>query len=1043
MNQSEDGNGTTSRNGNVHGRATGMAKNAPEKPVGLNLVTDFSRPLEGPAAPTFVDLNDLKMLSKERAKERTAQKGKGNLFKKRAGHGSGQLPDEASMPEEGQSYLNPGQGPSGKRRDELSPSDRPMMIGYTVPFDKSSDSQKDSPKEPDSAESHAAPTTPSIVVTPAKEGAYWSRSSADYRRPRSSVYSQPTPLFDSAEMNIPPVPALPELPASDRSPDLATRKRSQSTGTVFEEDANPWLGRRSRSYSEDYIKRASDVSLVSKRQSQGWWTYLLSPLLDRSNTVASRQTPETAERPSTPSTSSDTTEWWEKDEKEVSCFSPDTPEAAGSRGIIGSRNLDYAATRNDNENDTGSPVERGVASVGFPGSPIYGAAAEYYQACAHELFSGRPYFECVNHECSITPQDQINAVTAAAADMPHDGGLAFDNVDTSNGSKNPFTQNPFKPYARFSGSTAVGDTDNPFDGANGIDAPGQATGESSKVGSPMCNDKELPQTPQPARVYPREKRTPPSRSRTASPPKEPPMTPEPARVYPREKQTPLSQSRTASPPDNHQRRSSPSPPPRAAVYPGYHAQLEPPGMPSPGPQYEAERGGSIPLSEVPGSPLPPYQANENYSYPIVLPHRYDPYAISRADLVHPVTERDRIEAQRRRLEREDAIGRRAGGLWRGRGPVSRKGCFGRPGREGRLRRRWYMVIAAFFLIIVVVAIALATTLTKEGHRTPVESRWLNLTGYPPMPTGIATIAGPKPQVQNSGCIHPPSLWSCALPQEQHAANKPYPADEPNFRVSILFRNGTYQNSTRVVSNSTQLHSKSRNFTPSPPPPSLKDQTFLGNTTDHNVKPYAGEETPFFITVLSPIDLSSSHLSRRSSFPNLSAIIPDPAANSDGTAAPAKLYPLPESQPIRLYNRGAQNEHYGFYTYYDKSIFLETRAPVTGTRVTNPADKNGGSSAATARVRCIWAQARFLVQIWTRPGQAGMDLLEPSSSTASSSSTSANPPPFKQHDYRDILRKRLHPPRFLPVPGNNNHRPPRRRSEGENGLLPRTGSRIKV
>ena len=102
-------------------------------------------------------------------------------------------------------------------------------------------------------------------------------------------------------------------------------------------------------------------------------------------------------------------------------------------------------------------------------------------------------------------------------------------------------------------------------------------------------------------------------------------------------------------------------------------------------------------------------------------------------------------------------------------------------------------------------------------------------------------------------------------------------------------------------------------------------------------------------------------------------------NSDGTAAPANLLPLPSAQPLRLYNRGKDNEHYGFYTYYDRSIFLKQ---INGTnRGGNPADVNGGSTEEAASLRCTFAQTRFLVQIWTR-SQSSKPLLQSSAQSGS-------------------------------------------------------------
>jgi hypothetical protein len=302
-----------------------------------------------------------------------------------------------------------------------------------------------------------------------------------------------------------------------------------------------------------------------------------------------------------------------------------------------------------------------------------------------------------------------------------------------------------------------------------------------------------------------------------------------------------------------------------------------------------------------------------------------------------------------------------------------------------------LLIFIFFFIIVILAIVLAITLTKRGDPTPVQSQWLNLTGYPPMPTGIATLAGTEPQVEKSTCITPSSMWSCALPKSQQETNQPYNADQPNFRVSISFRNGTYNNSTTVKSNSaSSLRKRSDMFNPSPAAPSNADQAFMGQYTDNNSAPYSGEETPFFMSMLSPISLSSTNLYRRSTdsnsttFPNLTSVIPAPDENADGSAAAAMLYPLPASQPIKLYNRGQATEHYGFYTYYDKSIYLTSQTQ------SNPADSTGGTSRANSKYRCTWSQTRFLVQIWTQPDKLGRRLLPSSNATATATSTASTP-----------------------------------------------------
>ncbi|KAJ5618288.1 hypothetical protein N7528_006931 [Penicillium herquei] len=413
---------------------------------------------------------------------------------------------------------------------------------------------------------------------------------------------------------------------------------------------------------------------------------------------------------------------------------------------------------------------------------------------------------------------------------------------------------------------------------------------------------------------------------------------------------------------------------------------------SPGFQRAAGGPGSIQLSEV-NAPAPVYG---QHTRDMPLPMRYDLHPAPGAAVMNPTGEAGPGEAQRQRLEREDAVGKKIGGLWRGRGCFSKAGCFGRPGREGRLRRRWYFGIFIFFLIIIIIAISLATTLTKKrSDSTLVQSQWVNLTNYPPVQTGIMTIAGTENQDDNSACVTIEKLWSCALPKgTQQTQNKPYAADQPTFRIEIQYRNSSSSDSNSTdTGSSNSTTTKRGTWTADPSPPSIADQTFIGNTTDGNSKPYAGEETPFYISVLSPAHLSSTNVFRRStsnssSSTNDSSVILAPDENSDGTAAAAKMYPLPSTQPLRLYNRGESSEHYGFYTYFDKSIFTQSRAPLNNSKTDeDPEDDDGGSTEANAKARCTFSQSRFLVQIWTNPSGMGYSLLS-AGSTATSTATAS-------------------------------------------------------
>ncbi|MCJ1370162.1 hypothetical protein MMC20_001374 [Loxospora ochrophaea] len=340
------------------------------------------------------------------------------------------------------------------------------------------------------------------------------------------------------------------------------------------------------------------------------------------------------------------------------------------------------------------------------------------------------------------------------------------------------------------------------------------------------------------------------------------------------------------------------------------------------------------------------------------------------------------------------------------GCVKLKDCFSR--KKPKSKKQKWLCIAIFIalLLMVTLILVLAMTLTRKGDTMPVQAQWLNLTGYPPIPTGISTVAQPNAVQEISGCVGPATMWSCAVPKEEQSSIAPNQPDQPNFRLEIRFENGTATNTT--AQNSSDISRRSKNiqpnpvsagsfirtrilrirdtlsdllFTPSPSPPSQQDQVFLGNTTDNNTAPFDGESTPFFISFLDTTPTPSKRLVRRAQanstnttdpFPDLTSGIPAPDLNPDGTAAPANLVPLPSAQPLRLFDRGKVSEHYGFYNYFDRAIFLRSTALIdtNGTSVSEvPADENGGSEEDAATVRCTWAQTRFLVQIWTNLGSS--------------------------------------------------------------------------
>ena len=368
------------------------------------------------------------------------------------------------------------------------------------------------------------------------------------------------------------------------------------------------------------------------------------------------------------------------------------------------------------------------------------------------------------------------------------------------------------------------------------------------------------------------------------------------------------------------------------------------------------------------------------------------------------------------------------------------------------RRKWIrfwpdLAIGLGSLVLIAIIVTLVMTIPLKHNDISVQANWLNLTGFPPIPTGVSTISQPKAVSQDSSCVNPSTAWSCAVPKEDQS---PFDSSmQPNFRFEIRFKNNGVTNTSSlqlVNSSSSSISRRALNpvtagafirrqalaardafsdimFTPTPASPPDQEQIFLGNTTDNNTTPFDGEETPFYISFLNATSLSgsevpNSRLSRRLvesaknvldttvaesfvtstaikarsgsqtyPFPNDASNIPAAPILADGYPAPASLLTFPQAQKLRLYNRGSSDEHYGFYTYFDRSIFLTIIGGPNASAAIPPApqDAHGGAPAANATFRCTWSQTRFKVQIWTQKSTNLLGTSSPSSNGFPSSS----------------------------------------------------------
>ncbi len=217
-----------------------------------------------------------------------------------------------------------------------------------------------------------------------------------------------------------------------------------------------------------------------------------------------------------------------------------------------------------------------------------------------------------------------------------------------------------------------------------------------------------------------------------------------------------------------------------------------------------------------------------------------------------------------------------------------------------------MGICFAILVLTTVGVVLGIFLSRQ--KPPAEaivpSRFLNLTNFPPIPTGISTIIGPDSDA-TTACVQPPTLWTCSLPKEEADTVAPFDSSQPSFVLQIQFDNNTRQlwnvtgdpprptptetgiavplpprNSTttktttasatataalRPVTGVTSLvrriiHGRdgdsgsSLSLRSDPAPPTFQEIFFLGNTTDGVVSDdKGGEPTPFYISMLRSVN----------------------------------------------------------------------------------------------------------------------------------------------------------------------------------------------
>lgn len=539
--------------------------------------------------------------------------------------------------------------------------------------------------------------------------------------------------------------------------------------------------------------------------------------------------------------------------------------------------------------------------------------------------------------------------------------------------------NPFRPQA--TGPSPLASSPHPQEWWQGVDEKKQQAAATGAASNAALHPALLGQQNTAQTVQSLQSQTP----TEAGPSNRPETHSEKARILLEENQVVADQPPPYSPPPNTTKRVK-----KSAIIPpqGFYS---PQPIPSPGPISPGIPGtmssqGAINMSEIP--------VTLRMVPAAVLPDRPVGSYVPSDQFQNAAGTRHKAERERRRHEKEEVVARRVGGFWRGRGCMADGGCFGRTGREGRQRRRVYMGICGGLIAVIILIVVLAVVLTrKHSPSGPEQSIWLNLTDFPPMPTGVLTVSGPDTPVVTDGCVEltASTAWSCAVPKDQQDPRNTNPSEVPEFIFQIQYDNSRRQlwkgdgnqgsqqaNNDLIGQQDAGTHEPS--FSPNPAPPSLREVSFLGNSTDEiQADNKAGEPTPFYISLLPSLDTtvgtnstqdsgSSNHrldaapLNGTSGW-NLTNILPPPETNSDGTGAKARLYPLATQQPLRLFDRGLPTEHYGFYTHFNKTIYLFNNAEIT------PTDQAGGARLVDARFLVTWTEVRFVVQMWTRMGNS--------------------------------------------------------------------------
>ncbi|KAI7168586.1 hypothetical protein D0869_08835 [Hortaea werneckii] len=846
---------------------------------------------------------------------------------------------------------------------EISPSDRAITIGLALPSEGKAQRLNRPKKDEHPLRRVEDAQTPTIVITPAKQDFEVATASEELQsshgfRPASSVYSHYTSYAPGRTHDgiTPPVPPLPLF---------ANRNVSrESAATLFEEDTE------SQSQIPPSRKVSRQSHLPTPRRSRGWWNLITSPFSAKSNATFFRSPPALDG----------------EDRKRILEDVSDMPTSDAVTSHEGVIFLNRAP--GDDELRTALPIDTGVdrpsvlkrsdtapavldtdvAQLNIYNVPRSGLAAAYYRQSRQF-----PSPSLTTRDASHLAKDLVGwSPSQSVADPEQDGspGLSQDRSSASGGRCIPDGSDMQTPETLLNKKTSQGDT-------NGASTDPQASQSNEKSPENIFSTPSETELQDDIPVNTR----PPLKERS---------------------ETQATQATLAS---------------------AFSPLTETPVV-------EQAHSARLASAEPREIRLTPY-SNETQ-----LPHqRALPSGLAQSTMASRgvndldaeyASEKGTFRPQfHRRDESSSSVGLGISDVGCEKEPYPRvtRGLgtdrFGQltirdmdsdlPDRPWYRRVFWPLAFAVTLLFLLLLVLIVAFVPPQRHGKTAVQAEWLNLTGFPALPIGVSTVIQPQLSRKESRCVSPEKLWSCDMPASSESATS-----IPNFRFQIVFRNGTVpRNETQVMKRSggstiagrlaQRDDLKKYLYRSSPDPPPKEEQQFLGEYTDDLSAPFDGEETPFYLTLVDPTPLqSSTELRKRGGSPypypsssqsnatsentmtHSNKQIPKPLMQTNGKPAQAVLYPFAEAQPLRLYNRGEADEHYGFYIYFERSMYV---ANVSGAseQLVDKATPLEDASAV-----CTWSQTRFHVQLWTRKGAvAELNDMIPLSGLPAAQSTANN------------------------------------------------------